>query len=181
MAASASLVELCGRAMAELANRDAAKCQELFLLPSHLLAHIIPLLSPVALESLQTKPDFKLSFEESCGRSHSKQQSNLKRTFDAMMDGCSLCCLNGAWKKHFDKRWPAGGFRKLRFEFLLSPTEIMLLNLNDDEDLIDWRQRFWETHVQECLNEAVARISTSHHQGSLYKINLSNFCKLFVI
>lgn len=99
--------------MAKLVNADAEKRKELLCLPMDLLENIVSLLSPVALESLQNEAGSKYWFTENCGKSHGKHRHSLKRRFDVMMHGSSLCCLNGAWKQQFDKRWPSG-LRKLR-------------------------------------------------------------------
>jgi hypothetical protein len=74
--------------------------------------------------------------------------SGSKRTFEAKVKGVDICCLNGIWKHNFDKRWPSGS-RKHKYNDFLSPSEVKLLNLFEDETAIDWRQRFWEAHLQE--------------------------------
>eukprot|EP00250_Pteridium_aquilinum_P013122 c21146_g1_i2 orf=57-1916(+) len=174
MATTPSLEELCQRVMAKLVNQDAEKRKELFSLPLDLLGKIIPLLSPLALESLQNEAGCKFWFTESCGNSHGgEHHRGVKRCLDVMMHGSSFCCLNGAWKQQFDKRWPIG-LKQLRYDTLLSPSEVELLNLHKDKASIDWRHRFWEAHVQECLNEAVEQASISLLEGSLGNMTLSH-------
>lgn len=173
MVASPSLVELCKQAVVALVKQDAETRKELLTLPMDLLQNIIPLLPPFALELVHDEAGYTPWFMDRWGESHSGQPRGSKRSFDAMVHGSSSCCLNDAWKQHFDRRWPSG-VNKHRFNAALSPSKVELLNLCEDEATIDWRQCFWEAHLQECLNEAVAQASTSPLEGPLGEITLSN-------
>ncbi|KDP26432.1 hypothetical protein JCGZ_17590 [Jatropha curcas] len=76
-------------------------------------------------------------------------------------DGCSKigrkrgrsCNFDTAWKMLFQSRWPW---------------------LVDSNESVDWQQTYWQTHLQNCLDEAAGLASTPSFDGYIADLEISD-------
>eukprot|EP00249_Psilotum_nudum_P011049 c22938_g1_i2 orf=462-2096(-) len=156
-----SLQQLCKRALVASVIHEPRMWRDLnYSLPPDLVSSVLVSVTPIALQVLQEQ--LKESHQE-----FSKQSGTFrsKRKYVEVFESTQLCCYNSAWKIQANKRWPLG--IKKRYCNALSSSELDLLGITEDESEVDWQQRYWEAHLQECLNEAAAQASAPFYEGSI--------------
>ncbi|KAK2363966.1 RNI superfamily protein [Trifolium repens] len=118
--------------------------QDIYELPSHLLDELISRLPPFALYNFNLHMPFKDPNKEDFPHDDSTNNKR-KRSRDWN--------LNTAWQKLFKLRWP---------------------NKIDQIQPTDWQQVYWETHLQNCLDEAAEIALITSFKGRIGDIEISD-------
>ncbi|KAJ0966560.1 hypothetical protein J5N97_023477 [Dioscorea zingiberensis] len=150
-----SLVSLCARAVAVGIVDGGDHFEDVFELPSELFDGLMISLPPLALECLH-----ELSISCGWGGFSSKSIKDGKKReryedFDA------------SWKAFFKERWPQD---TKRMELFVDDAEICSSN----DHMNDWQQLYWETHLQNCLDEAAERAMLPSFDGHIGELTVSD-------
>ncbi|MQL93349.1 hypothetical protein Taro_025994 [Colocasia esculenta] len=81
--------------------------------------------------------------------------------------------FNRAWELLFTLRWPVHNNQMLQVNRIRGQDSI-----GDREHMqnIDWQQLYWETHLQNCLDEASEKALLPAFDGCIKEIKVSNCC-----
>lgn len=144
-----SLVSLCVDAVkSDLVRGDDDLLPILHELPPNLLDLLVSRLPPFALQKLHREMPFddrEDEFSDECnGNGRKRGRSSRAGNF------------NKAWRNLFKLRWPETG---RRIEVIEPP---------------DWQQIYWETHLQNCLDEVVEVASLPSFDGCLGEVKISD-------
>ncbi|CAN6460520.1 unnamed protein product [Victoria cruziana] len=185
-----SLLLLCTKTViTRLINGD-YDCTNIFALPPELFDFLVSHLPPLALEKLHKvlnatlrsrECDGWLDVEEECSMSTHKRPSPGGANNDCIEEAPSLDIpgglqqngafllheeilnhrknvFNEAWRALFKSRWHDG------FKQITTPSEDGEARHVCKKHSEDWQQMYWETHLQNCLDEvaAVAVLPTFH-------------------
>ncbi|CAA7410534.1 unnamed protein product [Spirodela intermedia] len=133
--------------------------QDVFDLPSDLFDGLLMQLSPLALEKLQAA----LSVNDTCGSAVNGMGDGKKRgRYDD---------LNRAWELLFKLRWPENNKKILQISHVRVQDRMESL---ENKHSTDWQQRYWESHLQECLDEASEKALLPAFDGCIKEIKASS-------
>ncbi|KAM7270748.1 hypothetical protein ACFE04_029962 [Oxalis oulophora] len=123
-------------------------------LPSDLFNDLVTRLPPLALHNLQKHQpvDYAFSCEHEVGDDDDDDIVNCGRK----RKRCDVFDFDMMWKRLFSLRWPA-----------------LAEQIITDDDY-DWQQKYWEAHVQCCLNEATEIAMVQLFSGRFAEIQISD-------
>ncbi|GAV63852.1 LRR_6 domain-containing protein [Cephalotus follicularis] len=150
MAKAPSLISLCMKAVKSELLRGDYILPAIYELPSHLFDALLAFLPPLALQKLQREMPLE-KLNDYDESLHDYVNYGRKRKRNGN--------FNAAWKSLFESRWP-----------------LYVEQIKSD----DWQQIYWETHLQNCLDEAAAVASLPSFNGSLGEIKISDNILLYI-
>ncbi|GAU19309.1 hypothetical protein TSUD_335950 [Trifolium subterraneum] len=143
-----SLTSLCIDDLTRhLLSGDDYVVQDIYELPSHLLDELISRLPPIALYNFNLHMPFQDLNKEDFP--HDDSTNNKRKRSSAWN-------LNTAWQKLFTLRWP---------------------NIINQIQPTDWQQTYWESHLQNCLDEAAEIALITSFKGSIGDIQISGIVR----
>ncbi|KAM0941958.1 putative leucine-rich repeat domain superfamily [Dioscorea sansibarensis] len=145
-----SLVSLCVRAVA-MGIIDDGHFEGVFELPDELLDSLAVNLPPLALQGLHEQRAFG---------SRSIIGGNKRQRYEG---------FDAVWKALFKERWPEN-FKRVEQINKVDGAEIR--SSVDHEN--DWQQLYWETHLQNCLDEAAERAMLPAFDGHIGELSVSD-------
>ncbi|CAA6673309.1 unnamed protein product [Spirodela intermedia] len=144
--------------------------QDVFDLPSDLFDGLLMQLSPLALEKLQAA----LSVNDTCGSAVNGMGDG--RNVEGNLIACLFTevvydDLNRAWELLFKLRWPENNKKILQISHVRVQDRMESL---ENKHSTDWQQRYWESHLQECLDEASEKALLPAFDGCIKEIKASS-------
>ncbi|KAK9281438.1 hypothetical protein L1049_004340 [Liquidambar formosana] len=152
-----SLLSLCTEAAAKELIRGDDIVSDIYELPPDLFDSLLPRLPPVALQKLQEELSFR-----SCNDHES--------TDDCFRNGRKrgrYGNFNTAWKTLFKSRWP-------KLVKPIEPVNWLAERVEKYELTSDWQQMYWETHIQDCIDEAAEIALLPSFDGCIGEIKISD-------
>lgn len=148
-----SLVSLCVRAVA-MEIIDDGHFEGVIELPDELLDSLMMNLPPLALQGLHEH------YVCSSRSFHSKSVNggNKRQRYEG---------FDGVWKALFKERWPEN-FKRVE---LINKVDGARSSVDHEND---WQQLYWETHLQNCLDEAAERAMLPAFDGHIGELSISD-------
>ncbi|XP_078429297.1 RNI-like superfamily protein isoform X3 [Wolffia australiana] len=157
-----SLTSLCMKAISLAASGTDGgfdDLQDVFDLPSDLFDALLMHLSPLAMEKLQAALCCgDMDGSDTIGTT----EENKRGRYDE---------LSRTWEALFKVRWPENDQKMPRIRLIEVPA---FVGSHEDKERIDWHQRYWESHLQECLDEASEKALLPSFDGCIKEIGISN-------
>ncbi|XP_057782183.1 uncharacterized protein LOC131000335 [Salvia miltiorrhiza] len=152
------LVDLCTAAIAdELLQGD--DNDDIFLviyeLPPELFDGLLPQLPPLALHKLQDK--LPINFMESKEHAYDDNRDCRKRR------RCDI--LDSAWRALYKARWPNLSQQKQAVAWFDR-------NKEKYESVNDWQQKYWEAHLQDCVDAIAETALLPSYDGSIGELQI---------
>lgn len=150
------LVDLCMDAIAdELLQADGNDdiFSFIFELPPELFDGLLPRLPPLALQKLQEK--MPINFRDSRENAYDyTRECRKRRRYDT---------LDAAWHKLYRTRWPNLSQQK---------KAVAWFDRNEEkyESIDDWQQKYWEAHLQDCVDAVAETALLPSYDGSIGEI-----------
>ncbi|KAG9447724.1 hypothetical protein H6P81_013852 [Aristolochia fimbriata] len=156
-----SLLSLCAKAITEEIIYGDHDLEDIFELPSDLFEHLVMHLPPVALHKLTADSSLK---------HFSSRQPVTNSDMDRRKRG-RFGDFNAVWKTLFESRWPQGSRKVL-------PRNGVAMMARDAKHKLtiedaNWQQKYWEAHIQNCLDEAAETALLLSFSGDLGDIAIS--------
>ncbi|XP_052211050.1 uncharacterized protein LOC127813942 isoform X2 [Diospyros lotus] len=132
--------------------------QDMCELPPDLLDSLLASLPPLALLKLHEHMSFKNGDDgqiaNSCIRNERKRKRNLN--FDLV------------WRTFYESRWPGLTRKNQAVPWLAKQ------GLEEHQPMDDWQQVYWETHLQNCLDEAAEIALLPSFDGCISEVRVSD-------
>ncbi|KAG8370858.1 hypothetical protein BUALT_Bualt13G0027100 [Buddleja alternifolia] len=153
------LVDLCLAAVADELLRGDDNNDILLVvyeLPSELFDSLLPHLPPLALQKLQENLPF--DFSDNFERSNDNHRDCRKRRRYGILDT--------AWQALYKVRWPDRGHLKQATAWLDKHDQAKC------DSIDNWEQRYWETHLQDCVDAVAETALLPSYDGSIGEIQI---------
>lgn len=157
MAEVPSLMSLCMKKVGKDILRDDFGndlSSAIYELPSDLFDGLLMHLPPLALQKLQEEMPLR------CWNGH--ESTNICFRNGRKRGSCGN--FNTAWKALFKSRWPDLARKIQRVDWSAGVAKY--------ESIIDWQQMYWETHLQNCIDEAAEIAVLPSFDGCLGEIEI---------
>ncbi|XP_042053715.1 uncharacterized protein LOC121798661 isoform X5 [Salvia splendens] len=152
------LLDLCMAAIADellQGERNDDFLSVIYELPQELFDGLLPQLPPLALHKLQEK--LPTNFMESREHAYDDTSDSRKRR------RCDI--LDTAWRALYKARWRSLDQQK---------KTVAWFDRNNDkcEIINDWQQKYWETHLQDCIDAIAETALLPSYDGSIGEIQI---------
>ncbi|KAG6429073.1 hypothetical protein SASPL_107112 [Salvia splendens] len=127
----------------------------IYELPQELFDGLLPQLPPLALHKLQEK--LPTNFMESREHAYDDTSDSLKRR------RCDI--LDTAWRALYKARWPSLDQQNKTVAWFDR-------NKEKCEIINDWQQKYWETHLQDCVDAIAETALLPSYDGSIGEIQI---------
>lgn len=156
MAGIPRLVDLCMDAIAdELLQEDGNDdiLSVVYELPPELFDGLVPRLPPLALQKLQE--NLPINFRDS--REQADNYTRRKRRRYNILDAAWSALYRTRWPNHCQKKQVVAWFDR---------------NEEKYESIDDWQQKYWEAHLQDCLDAVAETALLPSYDGSVEEIQI---------
>lgn len=158
MAGVPRLVDLCIDTIADELLQDDGNddiLSVIYELPAELFDGLVPRLPPLALQKLQE--NLPINFRDSREQAYNyTRDCRKRRRYDI---------LDAAWSALYKTRWPNHCQRK---------QVVAWFDRNEEkcESIDDWQQKYWEAHLQDCLDAVAETALLPSYDGSVGEIQI---------